>query len=180
MTNTAGPNTFLQRIIGAAALDPAIYEEVEADRSAAGQAIVIVLASSISIGIGVHGAVASSVAFFSALALVSWAAWALVMFEVGARILPAPGTRTNVGELLRTIGFATTPGLAGILAVIPGSAIPVFVLVWAWMLAAMVVGIRHALDYRSTARAVAVCALGGLLAVILAVAIGVMFGPAVS
>ena len=35
---TAGRNTFLQRLVGAAALDAAVYEEIEADRTALTQA----------------------------------------------------------------------------------------------------------------------------------------------
>ena len=56
MTTTSSPsNTFLQRLIGAAALDAAIYEEVEDDRSATGQAMTIVVLSSIAAGIGARG-----------------------------------------------------------------------------------------------------------------------------
>jgi predicted MFS family arabinose efflux permease len=44
----------------------------------------------------------------------------------------------------------------------------------------MVVAVRQALDYKSTARAVAVCVLGWALAIGIAVALGLFFGPAVS
>ena len=39
-TTTARPNNFVMRLIGAAALDTAIYEEVEADGTATGQALL--------------------------------------------------------------------------------------------------------------------------------------------
>ena len=58
--------------------------------------------------------------------------------------------------------------------------IPVFVITAVWMLAAMIVGVRQALDFRSTARAIAVCALGWLLAIAIGVGIGLFFGPTVS
>jgi len=181
-TTIARPNTFLQRLIGAAALDAAIYEEVEADRGATGQAMLIVVLSSIAAGIGARGFGSSltSVAFFGVVALMTWATWALLMFEIGGRLLPEPETRTSPGELLRTLGFAATPGLASLLGAVPGVTTRVFVLVWVWMLLAMVVAVRQALDYRSTARAVAVCLLGGVLAAAIAVVIGIFFGPTVS
>lgn len=176
-------NTFLQRLIGAAALDRAIYEEVEADKGATFQAFLVVLASSAAAGLGIQplGAqTAASVMFFSIVALLTWAAWALVTFEVGTRLMPESATRSDVGELLRTLGFAATPGLLRVLGVLPGVTIPVFIGTAVWMLVAMVVAVRQALDYQSTARAVGVCVLGWVLALTLAIVLGVVFGPSVS
>jgi hypothetical protein len=175
-------NSFLQRLVGAAALDAAIYEDVEADRSATAQAFAVVLLSSISGGLGASGLSGGpvNVAFFSMLSLLSWAAWALVTYTVGALLLPEPQTRADTGELLRTIGFATTPGLLSVLAIMTPLAKPVFAVVTVWMLVAMVVAVRQALDYTSTARAVAVCGIGWVLAIGFAFALGLLFAPAVS
>jgi hypothetical protein len=112
--------------------------------------------------------------------LLAWAAWALVIFEVGVRLMPEPETQSNVGELLRTIGFAATPGILRVFGVLPGVTVPVFAVTAVWMLAAMVVAVRQALDYRSTARALAVCGLGWALAVVIALGLGLAFGPSVS
>ena len=183
MTTTVAPNTLLQRLIGAAALDPAIYEDVESDPRALPQAFAVVIASSLAAGIGARGVAnvtTSGILFYSAIALVSWAAWALITYEIGARLMPEPQTRVDIGQLLRTIGFASTPGLLRVLGVMPAVAIPVFVVTSVWMLLAMVVAVRHALDYRSTGPAVAVCALGWVLAIAIALVLGVMFGPTVS
>lgn len=183
MTTLVGRNTFLQRLVGAAALDRAIYEEVEADRGATGQALVVVLASSVAAGIGLSPddrQTLSSVVFFSTVALLTWAAWALVIFEIGTRVLPEPGTRSDVGELLRTIGFAATPGVLRLLGVLPGVTIPVFAATTVWMLVAMIVAVRQALDYQSTMRAVVVCVLGLFLALTMAIVLGVVFGPSVA
>jgi hypothetical protein len=81
---------------------------------------------------------------------------------------------------LRTIGFASTPGLLRILGVMPAVALPVFAITAVWMLLAMIVAVRQALDYRSTGPAIAVCALGWILAIAIAVVLGVVFGPTVS
>ena len=183
MATTMRTNTFLQRLIGAAALDSAIYEEVEADRTATAQAVVVVLGSSVAAGIGMRPLAEqtlNSVIFFSVIALVSWAAWALLTYEIGTRVMPDPATRSDVGELLRTIGFAATPGLLRVLGVMPAVLIPVFAATAIWMLVAMIVAVRQALDYRSTGRAIAVCVLGWLLSLTIAVVMGVLFGPSVS
>ena len=175
-------NSYLQRLIGAAALDVAIYEEIEADDGATGQAFATVVLSSLAAGIGSRsgGNSLSNVAFVSAVAVLAWAAWALVTYNVGVRLLPEPRTRSNVGELLRTIGFATAPGCVRILGVLPGVTVPVFAVTAVWMLAAMVVGVRQALDYKGTIRAVAVCAVGWGLAIALAITLGLMFEPSLS
>jgi len=183
MATTVARNTLVQRLIGAAALDAAIYEEVEGDASALPQAFAIVIASSLAAGIGASGlttVTVSGILLYSAIALVSWAAWALITFEIGARLMPEPQTRVDVGELLRTIGFAATPGLLRILGIMPAVAWPVFVVTSVWMLLAMIVAVRQALDYRTTRAAVAVCALGWVLAIAIALVLGVMFGPTLS
>jgi hypothetical protein len=167
--------------MGAAALDVAIYEDLEADRTATAQAFVVVLLSSIAGGLGASGLTggAVNIAFFSMVALLTWGAWALVTYTVGVYVLPEPQTRADVGELMRTIGFASTPGLLRVLGIMTPLAKPVFVVTAVWMLVAMIVAVRQALDFTSTARAVAVCLVGWLLAMAFAVAFGLMFAPAV-
>ena len=87
-------------------------------------------------------------------------------------MLPEPQTRADHGELLRTIGFSSAPGLIRVLGIIPGLADPVFSVAGVWMLVAMVIAVRQALDYKSTWRAIGVCVVGWTIqAVILAIAI---------
>ena len=177
------PTPFPLRLIGALAIDPVIYEEVEADPSATGQALAIVVLSSLSAGIGAFGwgtASVRGILFISGLALLSWVTWAVITFEIGTRLMPEPGTRADVGQLLRTIGFAATPGMLRIFGIVPGATVPAFVITAIWMLVAMVVAVRQALDYTSTARAVAVCGLGWALSIGIAIALQVFFGPTVS
>src|SRR4051794_38028542 len=147
MATTTVPNGFTQRIIGALALDATIYEEVEADVTATSQAMTVVLLSSVAAGIGSRGLGGTTwqgIVFIPILSLIAWAAWALVVFEVGGRLLPEPQTRVDVGQLLRTIGFASAPGLLRVLGVMSSVTIPVFAVTSLWMLAAMVVGVRQA------------------------------------
>ena len=183
MTTTTVKTPFLRRMMGAAVLDTAVYEEVEADRGATAQAFCIVLLSSAAAGIGLSGLTGYSAASMAALgiaALMTWSIGAILTFEIGSHLMPESTTHADVGELLRTIGFATTPALLLVAGAAPGSTVPVFALSAAWTMAAMVVAIRQALDYSSTGRALAVCAFAWLLAVALAVILGLAFGPSVS
>src|SRR5215468_3710705 len=175
--------TFPHRVMGASVLDVDTYEEVEADRGATAQALVVVLLSSLAGGIGSTGFSATGVPlvpgvfFWSAVSLIAWAAWALLVFEIGGRLLPEPDTRVDVGELLRTIGFSSAPGMLRIFGIVPVLAAPVFALTTLWMLVAMVVAVRQALDYRSTARAIGVCTLGLALALAIVLGFGLLASP---
>jgi hypothetical protein len=179
--------SFPYRLFGAAALDVGIYEEVEADRGATAQAALVVVASSLAAGLGAYGLTgrtgASLVAgalVWSALALVGWAAWALLVFEIGGRLMPTSETRVDVTELLRTIGFSTAPGFLCFLGVMPSVARPAFILAFVWMLVSMVVAVRQALDYESTFRAVLVCLIGWVLSGLLVLAMGFFVTPSLS
>jgi hypothetical protein len=175
--------TFPHRLMGASVLDVGTYEEVEADRSATAQAMLVVLASSLAGGIGASGflrdrdTLVSGIFIWSAVSLVAWAAWALLVFEIGGRLLPEPETRVDVGELMRTIGFASAPGMLRVFGLVPQIAWPVFILTTVWMLVAMVVAVRQALDYHSTVRAIGVCALGLALALLIVFAFGMFATP---
>jgi hypothetical protein len=156
--------TIQDRIIRAAKLDAQLYEEVEADRDATGQAMAVVVMSALAAGIGslgsgdLLGLVGGTIA-----ALVGWLIWAFLTYFIGTRLLPEPQTKADYGELLRTIGFASAPGLIRVFGVIPGLGALLFLVAGIWMLVAMVIAVRQALDYTSTPRAVGVCLIGWLV-----------------
>jgi hypothetical protein len=156
---------FGQRILRAAKLDQRLYEEVENDKTSLGQATIVVVLSSAAAAIGgarghlsIGGFVASGV-----VALLAWYVWAYLTYLIGTRLLPETGTEADLGQLLRTTGFSSAPGLIQLFGIIPGLAGMVFVAAWVWMLMAMVIAIRQALDYSTTARAVGVCVIGWLI-----------------
>ncbi len=169
-------------MFGAARLDRRIYEEVEADARANGQAVAIVVLASIAGGIGVLGLAPQSLQSLVmgvAGSLIGWIAWAALTYLIGTHLLPEPQTRADVGELLRTIAFASAPGLFRILALIPVVGLTLYVIASAWMLLAMIVAVRQALDYRSTGRAVVVCVVGWALSLVVAGVIANVFAPTV-
>ncbi|MGH7727108.1 MAG: YIP1 family protein [Candidatus Eiseniibacteriota bacterium] len=155
--------SFTQRMIGAARLDPAVYEEVEADKGAMGQALGVVLLSAGSAGLAATADGGLRALFgVTIAALFGWFIWAFLAWLIGTKLLPEPQTQSDLGELLRTIGFAASPGVLQVLGSVPlfGALIQFIVVVW--MLVAMVVAVRQALDYRGTGRAIVVCAIGFL------------------
>jgi hypothetical protein len=171
-------NQMVRRMVGAARLDAEIYEEIEADRGATGPAFLVVLFASIAAGIGAFESNAAVGILWHAIhGIVLWYVWAHITCLIGTRLLPTSETAADHGELLRTIGFSSAPGLLRALGVIAPIAGPIFAIATVWMLIAMVVAVRQALDYQSTWRAVAVCAIGfPVYAVGLAVSI-FLLGP---
>ena len=152
---------FVKRILGASLLDANTYEEVEADNSANIEAPIVVVLSAIATGIGSIGnSGVSGILWHSLAAVALWYIWAYVTYFIGTRFLPTSETVADHGELLRTIGFSSAPGILRLLMVIPPIAFPVFVLTMIWMLVSMVIAVRQALDYTSTIRAATVCAIG--------------------
>jgi len=160
--------SMVDRMIRAAKLDATVYEEVEADTTAMGQATGVVVLASIAGGIGSIGEMGAMGFVLGAIfSLIGWYVWSFITYLVGTRLLPQPSTQADVGQLLRTIGFASSPGVLRALGVIPGIG-PLIVAVSAiWTLVAMVVAVRQALDYDSTGRAIAVCLVGWIVQVLI-------------
>lgn len=131
--------TITEGMLRAARLDASLYEEVEADRGLTGQATAVVL----------------------------WYLWAFLTYLIGTRVLPEPQTKADFGQLLRTLGFASSPGVIRILGIIPGLVRPAFAVAHIWMLVAMVVAVHQALDYTSSWRAAGVVLVGWLIQAIL-------------
>ena len=170
-------NSFINRVIRASMLDSSLYEEVEADKGVMGQAMGIVILASIAAGVGLYktggfsGIITGTVA-----SLISWYIWAYLTYFIGTKFLPEPQTQADLGELLRTIGFSSSPGLLRVFYFIPGVGVLVYFIASLWMLVAMVIAVRQALDYNSTLRAVGVCLIGYVIQIFVFVLIFSIFG----
>lgn len=148
--------SFGERVIGALKLDAAVYEEVEADHTALGQAAGVVVLAAIATALGSPAAHGGG-GFVGGVvgSLIGWFLAAGVIWLIG---VVAMKCTSDYGELLRTLGFASAPSLIMIVGVIPFLGRPVTLIAWVWGLAAYVVAVRQALDV-STARAIFVCVL---------------------
>ena len=146
------------RMKGAALLDNATYEEVEADTTATGQAAVVVVLGAIASGIGMSGAGAGGIITGVLGSLIGWVLWAGITYLIGDKVL---GGTATWGELLRTLGFAQAPRVLAVLGIIPGLRWIVALVIGVWVLITGIVAIRQALDF-STGKAVATALLGWL------------------
>lgn len=165
------------RMIRAARLDVHLYEEVEADQQAMPQAMGVVVLSAVAAGIG-GGATGGlgGILVGTLAALVGWYVWAVLTYFIGTRLLPEAQTKADLGELLRTTGFSSAPGVVRLLGIVPGLRWLVFSAAGIWMLIAMVIAVRQALDYRSTGRAIGVCIIGWIIQAILLAIVLSLFG----
>lgn len=153
------------RMKGAAMLDVATYEDVEADESATGQAAAVVAMAAVAsaigaIGTGTAGVLGALLSYFF-----GWLLWSGVTYLIGDKLL---GGTATWGELLRTLGFALSPGILLVFGFIPFIGWLIGIIVGFWILVAGVIAIRQALDF-STGKAVATAFLGWLTVAILSV-----------
>ncbi|MCW5890175.1 MAG: YIP1 family protein [bacterium] len=163
--------SMVERAIGAARLDPAVYEDVEKDPTALGQAMAVVALAALCSGIGAAQGGVGMILLGVVGALVGWFIWAAIIFVVGTMILPEPSTDADLGQVLRCIGFAAAPGILMAAGFIPLLGAIIALVATIWQLAATVVAVRQALDYTSTGRAVGVCVLGFLAYIIATIAV---------
>ncbi len=168
---------FVDRMIRAAKLDVQVYEEVEADKTAMGQAMAVVVLSSLAGGIGfMQESGLMGLVLGTGASLLGWYIWAFLTYIIGTKLLPEPQTQADHGELLRTIGFSSAPGMSRVLALLPGLDAIVNLVASVWMLVAMVIAVRQALDYHSTYRAIGVCLIGWIVQAVIGGLIFTMLG----
>ena len=160
-------NNFFNRVFRAIKIDVDLYEEVERDKSATLQAGLVVVLSSMAAGVGALQLGASNFLIAPVLSLISWYVWAYIIYFVGVKLFPDKNTKSDHGELLRTIGFSSAPGLIRIFGITPDLMTVTFIGSAFWMLACMVVGVRAALDYKSLWRALGVVIVSWIFQAIL-------------
>ena len=169
-------SVFVNRILRACKLDVSLYEEVEADNSATFQAALVVVLSSLAAGVGALSLGASNFLMAPIISLISWYVWAYLIYLIGAKFFPEPTTKADHGQLLRTIGFSSAPGLIRVFGFTPDLMSITFIGAGIWMLVAMVIAVRQALDYESTWRALGVVVIGFLVQAIVLIMVLRIFG----
>lgn len=169
------------RIVGALRLDPPAYEEVESDGRATLQALIMVVVVSAAVGVGFPAPQPGLLPLVAqtAASLVTWVVWSALVYLLGVHVFPVAATRSSLGELLRTTGFSTAPGLLMAFGRLPRVGGIIFAVAAVWMLIAMLVAVRQALDYSSLWRAIAVCGAAWLLSFTFLVVMGLLFATPV-
>ena len=171
-------DTFTNSMIRAARLDASLYEEVEADPTAMRPAMQVVVLSSVAAGVGsvTEGGLVGIIAITLG-ALLGWYIWAGLTYLIGTRLLAEPQTHADLGQLLRSTGFSSSPGVIRLLGIVPGLSMIVMPIAAVWMLVTMIVAVRQALDYSSTWRAVVVCLIGWVVQVLVLVGLLLALAP---
>ena len=159
---------FMARMIRAAKLESLLYEEVETDKDATIQALMVVLLSSLaaSIGASTHAGLGGLI-IAGLVAMLAWYVWAFMSYIIGAKLFPVFQTSASHRALWRTFGFASAPGVLRVFGAVPGCTGIAFLAAAVWMLIAAIIAVRQALDYTSTLRAAGVCIPGWLVHVFL-------------
>jgi hypothetical protein len=149
--------SFQDRVIGVMRLQAAAFEEVEHDTTATSQAAMVVVAATIARGLVVLDLGASLFLGTVVAGLIGWVVGAFVVWLIGTRLLPGRNTEGDFTQLMRTVGFAQAPGVFAVLGIIPILGWLISFAAGIWVLIATVIGVRQALDYDDTLRAVIVC-----------------------
>jgi hypothetical protein len=152
------------RMIGAMQADVKTFEEIEADPNAMTQAITVIVIAGVAslvgnffrsgIGGGVAGLVGS---------LLGYALFSFLVFLIGTKVMPEPTTKADFNEAFRTIGFAASPGVFSVLAIIPFIGPLISLLIGIWSLVISVIAVRAVLDYTNTGRAIIVCLISAVI-----------------
>ena len=156
------------RIVGALQLKPATFEEVENDAAATSQAAMVVVAAAISRGLATVS-YAGATWFVAAiiLSLVGWVVGSWLVLIIGTKVMPGKNTQADLGQVLRVMGFAQAPGLFGLITIIPLLGWVIAFVLAIWGIAASVIGVRQALDYDETIKAVIVCIIAWVASFVL-------------
>ena len=155
-------STFFNRIFRAINIEIDIYEEVKKDTSATIQAGIVVVLSSLAAGVGALQIGASNFLLAPVISLLSWYILAFILYFVGVKLFGGSKTKSNHGEILRTIGFSSAPGLIRVFGVTPDLMKITFIGSQIWMLACMVVAVYSVLNYRSLWKAFGVVIIASL------------------
>lgn len=162
-----------QRMIRAAQLDVQLFEEVEANRELTQEAVLVVALVAVlnAIGTMLSGSIVAGLVY-GIWAIVGFFIWAWLAYFIGTRLF---GGTADVGELIRTLGYAYTPNLLGVFRFIPciGGLLSLAGSIWA--LVAMIIAIRQALDF-DTGKAILTVIVGFIVYVLAAMIVMSIFG----
>jgi len=162
--------SFAERMAGAMKADVRTFEEIEADQTAAPQAIAVIVIAGLASLIGNVFRMGIIGGFMMLIvSLCGYALWALIVVLIGTKVMPEPTTKADFNEGFRVMGFTAAPGVFNILAIIPFLGPVISFVIWIWMIVVGVVAVREVLDYSNTGRAIIVCLIAGVICWIISV-----------
>ncbi len=154
---------FVNRVVRTLQLDPDVYLEIKENRRTLGQAVILITLSAMATGIGSVGGYVEKIPMAMLTASGAWIIWALFIYVLGARIFPAPDTKTNLSVLIRVIGFASAPGILKSLAFFPAVSGIVAFGATVWILGTTAIATQVVLRYASFPHALGISFSGWIL-----------------
>jgi hypothetical protein len=156
--------SLVERMTGAMKADVKTFQEIEADPTAIGQAVTVIVIAGIASLIGNVWRIGISGGLMMLIAnLCGYALWALLVVLIGTKLMPEPATKADFNEGFRVIGFTAAPGVFNVLAIIPFVGPLISFAIWIWMVVVGVVAVREVLDYSNTGRAIIVCLIAAVI-----------------
>jgi hypothetical protein len=172
-----------ERMMRAARLDVSLYEEVEANTALTSQAATVVAIVAVCQGVG--GAIGAAMSQDAggtnpivalvlgiAGAFIGWVVWSYITYWVGTGLF---GGTATPGEMLRTLGFAQTPGVLGILGFVPCLGAIAGLVGAIWALVAGVIAVRQALDF-TTGKAIMTVIIGWIVVFVITMVLALFTG----
>ena len=156
--------SLVERMTGAMKGDVKTFEEIEADPTAMGQAVAVIVIAGVASLIGNVWRIGISGGLMMLIAdLCGYALWALIVVLIGTKLMPEPATKADFNEGFRVIGFTAAPGVFTVLAIIPFLGPPISFVIRIWMIVIGVIAVRQVLDYSNTGRAIIVCLIAAVI-----------------
>jgi Yip1 domain len=169
--------TFGDRVVGALKLEASAFEDVEADPTAMGQAVGVIVIAAVSTGIGnIFWGGLTGIVSRTLMSLIGFVVWSLLVWAIGTKVMPEPTTKADFAETFRTVGFAAAPGILGIITIIPVLGWLILFALWLWQLAAMIVAVKAVLDYSTVGKAIVVVIIGFIANLCITFFLSVIFG----
>lgn len=153
-----------ERMVGAMKADVKTFQEIEADPNAIGQAVTVIVIAGVASLIGnifraglMYGVLSLIVS------LIGYALFSFLVVIIGTKLMPEPTTKADFQEGFRVLGFAASPGVFNVLAIIPFLGPFLSFLIGIWMVVIAVIATREVLDYSNTGRAIIVCLIAAVI-----------------
>jgi hypothetical protein len=171
-----------ERMVGAMKADVKTFQEIEADPTAIGQAVTVIVIAGVASMVGNIWRIGMFAGMMTLLSsLIGYALWSLLVVLIGTKVMPEPTTKADFNEGFRVIGFTASPGVFNVLAIVPFLGPLISLVVWIWMVVVGVVAVREVLDYSNTGRAIIVCLIAAVICwiVVTIVLLPMMVGSAI-
>ena len=164
----------IEKAIRASRLDIPVYNEVERDLNETTNALIIVALVAVATGIGALGQNIGIGGLIAGVltSLIGWVVRAFVIYLIGTRVYNAT---TTTGEIMRTTGYASAPGILNILGFIPVLGGLIGLVVTIWTIVTTFIATREALDLDNT-KTVITIVLAFVVFFVIALVLGTILG----